>query len=114
MPMTNAELDQICGHVDFALGIEAVDYTTATHISTLVAEIRRLQALVPRWTSVEDGLPTEGDYLVCVVDENYIRFLISACFRHNAWHPDTGEHDEKLIVTHWTTVKMPVESRSNA
>ena len=76
------------------------------------AEIERLKAEVPKWISVEERLPEDGEwvYCVCRVGEQYeypnVAYLMVSYDASGGWWLDESPETE-ITVTHWMRLPNP-------
>ena len=69
---------------------------------------------VQEWVPVEDGLPENGGYVVCIAKRNpFSRFMpMVARIEKNGWvNPITEQYISE--VTHWQPMPQPPTDKSN-
>lgn len=93
-----------------ARSVENARFIAAANPATilaLIATIRELTAAVPRWISVDDRLPVDGDEVIvsgwAYNDPAQGRYVSAAIFRDGGFHPMDAQdgYDNLHPVTHW-------------
>lgn len=66
--------------------------------------IEALEAAQPKWISVKDRLPEEGETVLCYYESD----LIGVCTRlHKIWEDSYGYWESDDAITHWMPLPEP-------
>ena len=86
----------------------ANDYSDHTEDEYIADTLLDNGVTVQEWVSVEDGLPENGGYVVCIAKRNpFSRFMpMVARIEKNGWaNPITDQYISE--VTHWMPIPQP-------
>lgn len=85
---------------------DALDYIQQleNHIGELTEKVAQLEAAQPKWISVEERLPEEGETVLCYYESD----LMGVCTRlHEIWEDSYGYWESDDAITHWMPLPEP-------
>ena len=100
--------EKLIGLIAKAKYICANDYSDHTEDEYIADTLLDNGVTVQEWVSVEDGLPENGGYVVCIAKRNpFSRFMpMVARIEKNGWvNPITEQYISE--VTHWRPMPQP-------